>query len=323
MENKLTSIIKNIDFCGGLLNNLNDGLQLVDKNKKIIFWNKKARKITGYNESDVINKSCSDGILIHVDSKGTPLCNNSCPISAVFNDGRSREVNAYYKHKDGYRVPSLIKISPVGDIKDGILGCTVLFNDNSEIIKAQQIIKDLKKETLIDHLTGLPNRRFIENRLFSALDEMKRYNRTFGVLFIDIDHFKSINDNFGHRVGDKVLKMVAMVLLKNIRSFDTVGRWGGEEFIVIVLNVNKKRLMKIANKLRILVQSSNFPLRRKNSIIRVTISIGAVISQPIDTVKSLIQRADKLMYNSKISGRNKVSIEEVALSRIIKLKKKN
>ncbi|GAG55677.1 unnamed protein product [marine sediment metagenome] len=203
------------------------------------------------------------------------------------------------------------------------MGCTVLFNDNSEIIKAQQIIKDLKKETLIDHLTGLPNRRFIENRLFSALDEMKRYNRTLGVLFIDIDHFKSINDNFGHRVGDKVLKMVAMVLLKNIRSFDTVGRWGGEEFIVIVLNVNKKRLMKIANKLRILVQSSNFPLRRKKSIIRVTISIGAVISQPIDIVKSLIQRADKLMYNSKISGRNKVSIEEVALSKIIKPKKKN
>jgi len=323
MENKLTSIKKNIDFRRGLLNNLNDGLLLVDKNKKIIFWNKKARKITGYNESDVINKSCSDSILIHVDSKGTPLCNSSCPISAVLNDGRSREVNAHYKHKDGYRVPSLIKISPVGVIKDGILGCTVLFNDNSEIIKAQQIIKDLKKETLIDHLTGLPNRRFIENRLFSALDEMKRYNRTLGVLFIDIDHFKSINDNFGHRVGDKVLKMVAMVLLKNIRSFDTVGRWGGEEFIVIVLNVNKKRLMKIANKLRILVQSSNFPLRRKKSIIRVTISIGAVISQPIDIVKSLIQRADKLMYNSKISGRNKVSIEEVALSKIIKPKKKN
>ncbi|GAH25270.1 unnamed protein product, partial [marine sediment metagenome] len=70
-------------------------------------------------------------------------------------------------------------------------------------------------------------------------------------------------------------------------------------------------------------QSSNFPLRRKKSIIRVTISIGAVISQPIDIVKSLIQRADKLMYNSKISGRNKVSIEEVALSKIIKPKKKN
>lgn len=79
---------------------------------------------------------------------------------------------------------------------------------------------------------------------------MKRYDRTLGLLFIDIDHFKRINDNFGHRAGDKVLKMVATVLLKNIRSFDTVGRWGGEEFIVIVLNVNKKRLMKIANKLR-------------------------------------------------------------------------
>lgn len=124
------------------------------------------------------------------------------------------------------------------------------------------------------------------------------------MLFIDIDHFKSINDNFGHRVGDKVLKMVAMVLLKNIRSFDTVGRWGGEEFIIIVLNVNKKRLMKIANKLRILVQSSTFPLRRKKSIMRVTISIGAAISQPIDTVKSLIQRADKLMSEAIVEVKN-------------------
>lgn len=124
------------------------------------------------------------------------------------------------------------------------------------------------------------------------------------MLFIDIDHFKSINDNFGHRVGDKVLKMVAMVLLKNIRSFDTVGRWGGEEFIIIGLNVNKKRLMKIANKLRILVQSSTFPLRRKKSIMRVTISIGAAISQPIDTVKSLIQRADKLMSEAIVEVKN-------------------
>lgn len=125
---------------------------------------------------------------------------------------------------------------------------------------------------------------------------------------MDIDHFKNVNDNFGHNNGDTVLKVIAKTLIKNVRSFDTVGRWGGEEFLGLIENINKDELLKIAEKLRALVDASSIrPEGFKNNI-NPTISIGATISKPEDSPETIIKRADELMYKSKQAGRNKVTI---------------
>jgi diguanylate cyclase (GGDEF)-like protein len=174
-------------------------------------------------------------------------------------------------------------------------------------MSGQQQIKELKKLAYIDVLTGIPNRRYTEISLHARYSEMKRFGLSFGILMMDIDHFKKVNDTYGHDVGDEVLKMVAKTLADNARPYDIVGRWGGEEFMSIVVNITKKELFVIADRLRILVEQSM--LTNHTNIIRVSISIGATMAQPTDTVAKLLKRADKLMYQCKACNRNCVTMD--------------
>jgi len=164
---------------------------------------------------------------------------------------------------------------------------------------------ELQRDALLDPLTGLVNRRHATDTLGNMLNQMNRYGWSFGLLFIDIDRFKAINDTYGHDVGDTVLEMVARTLEANSRSFDLVARWGGEEFLVIVVNVDEAKLYRVAYKLRTLVGKSSIQVG--NERIGVTVSVGAALPHPEDTIESLIRRADQLMYKSKSAYRNNTS----------------
>jgi diguanylate cyclase (GGDEF)-like protein len=144
-------------------------------------------------------------------------------------------------------------------------------------------------------------------KLHSRINEMQRYGWPCGVLFLDIDNFKIVNDTYGHNVGDGVLMMVARTLSSNLRAHDLLGRYGGEEFVAIITHVDMAQLHTFADRLRLLVEKSRHDT--EYSTIRVTVSIGATVVRPEDTVETAITRADLFMYNSKISGRNRVSLE--------------
>ena len=131
-------------------------------------------------------------------------------------------------------------------------------------------------------------------------------NIPFGILFIDIDHFKKFNDTYGHDVGDDVLKFVANTFVANARPFDLYGRWGGEEFIGIIRNINSPELERLGNRLRLLVEQSY--ILHGNEKLFVTVSVGATVVNDNDTMDSLMKRADYLMYQSKAAGRNLLTI---------------
>jgi diguanylate cyclase (GGDEF)-like protein len=164
------------------------------------------------------------------------------------------------------------------------------------------VLQELSKAASLDPLTELLNRRFIETKILASIEELRRHGITFGVIFGDIDRFKEINDTYGHISGDAVLQMVAGTLSENIRGYDLAARWGGEEFLLVIAHVTGKTLIKIANKLRMLV--SNSFVERDGRIIRVSITMGATMASPEDTIESLVVRADGLMYAGKMSGRN-------------------
>ena len=293
-------------FYKNILDNLSDGIYFVDRERKITYWNHGAEKLTGYKASEVIGKRCQDNILMHVDDEGISLCTNHCPLTKSITDGCQCDVEVYLHHKEGYRLPVFIRATPIRDADGRIVGAIEIFNDNTANIAYRQRIEALEKEALLDSLTGLVNRRFIEMSLNSKLSEMVRYRSSFGVLFIDIDNFKSINDLYGHDVGDEVLKMVAKTALNTARVFDIIGRWGGEEFVGLIANVNEEQLHAIAQRHRVLIEQSNFS--RLTHVIKVTVSIGAALVQPGDTMETLLKRADQAMYESKASGRNRVSM---------------
>jgi diguanylate cyclase (GGDEF)-like protein len=145
-------------------------------------------------------------------------------------------------------------------------------------------------------------------RLRDRFAEMDRYQWAFGILLIDIDHFKRVNDTYGHLVGDRMLKMIAKTLSANTRSLDLVGRWGGEEFLALIASVDPTHLAAIGNRYRVLVEQSSLPMSGGPPL-RTTISLGGTIARGEDTAGSLLERADSLLYRSKVSGRNRVSLD--------------
>jgi diguanylate cyclase (GGDEF)-like protein len=162
-------------------------------------------------------------------------------------------------------------------------------------------VAELQQLALVDSLTGLPNRRHLESHILSRLEELRRNQWMFGVLFVDVDDFKHINDHFGHNVGDEVLRMVGRTLDENSRYFDMIGRWGGEEFVAIIGNTPLPMLKDVGERLRMLVERSGLKGAQE---IQVTISVGGTVAIPEDSIESLIRRADDKLYEAKRAGRN-------------------
>lgn len=298
-------------FYQRVLDGLHDGVYFVDRQRNITFWNRAAEAITGYQREEVLGRSCSDNILNHTDETGRQLCGVACPLDATLADGQNRSATVFLHHRDGYRVPTSVRAAPITSTDGTIVGVVETFSDDSARVSAVERANEMERLAYVDALTGLPNRRYAEAALGARFNEMRRYNWSFGVIFLDIDHFKKVNDTCGHEVGDRILTMVANTLVHNVRSFDVVSRWGGEEFVCVIGHVDQTHLESMAEKLRALVERSSLTLSREGpegeTRLAVTVSGGATQAHASDSAASLIQRADRLMYLSKTAGRNRVS----------------
>jgi len=292
------------DFYRELLDNLHDGVYFVDRDRRITFWNKGAERLSGFSAAEVVGRRCSDNILTHVDAEACQLCTGPCPLAATIEDGRARESDIFLHHKAGHRMPVSVRVSPIRDGEGRILGAVEEFSDNSFKTAALDRLVELQQLALLDPVTGVGNRRYAEVRLRAAVDALQRYGWGFGVLFLDLDRFKEVNDTHGHDVGDKVLRMVARTLGGNLRSVDAVGRWGGEEFVAVIASATAEHLLLAAERSRKLVAAA--VLDAGSSRVRVTVSIGATMARADDTPQSLVQRADSLMYRAKAGGGNRV-----------------
>lgn len=300
-------MVKPDEFCDRVLGSLYDGVYFVDPDRVIRYWNRSAERLTGYSSSEIVGRNCHDNILMHVDMQGRNLCRGLCPLLKAMKEDVTFEQEIYLRHKDGHRVPVMVRAVPVKDKSGRIIGAAEIFSDNSPRITLAQRVEELQRLALLDPLTEIGNRRYAEMKLHSRLDEFYRYGWKFGVLFIDIDNFKDINDAYGHDTGDRVLRMIARTIQNGVRASDAVSRWGGEEFVAFIANIDPVALRSLAEKLRKLVEQSR--PRLNNELVVVTVSIGATISQMNDTPEGLIRRADRLMYRGKLSGRNCVMIE--------------
>lgn len=167
---------------------------------------------------------------------------------------------------------------------------------------------EARRQAMFDPLTRLWNRRGGLDLLRAALRESVKHDHTLGICLVDIDNFKQINDQFGHRVGDQVLSKIASTIVASVRPQDIVSRYGGDEFLVIVRDVNVKDCREVAN--RICVNMKNLPIRTREATLPTSVSIGVAmrnLGDPIDTVQ-LVEAADHALYKSKREGRNRVSV---------------
>jgi len=166
----------------------------------------------------------------------------------------------------------------------------------------------LSKETVVDPLTGVYNKKFFYEMAQKEFEYFKRYGRKFSLVFIDIDDFKKINDRYGHLSGDMVLQEIAKILQKSVRKNDMVFRFGGEEFIVLLHGATSEKALSIAERIRREVANEEIKIYG-DSKIPVTISCGvAIVNESIKDVQELVERADIAMYKAKQSGKNRVSL---------------
>ncbi len=296
-----------------ILEQMEDGVYFVDRERRITYWNSGAERITGYEAEEVLEHSCSEGILRHVSEGGYQLCLHGCPLSGVMKDGKAREAQVYLHHKEGHRVPVLVKGSPIHDENGEIVGSVEVFHRRPSTRFAQLSQRERQEDAYIDVLTGLGNRRFGEGHLPPLEAAVAAGSASLGLVFIDVDHFKQINDTYGHQVGDSVLRMVGQSLANGLRNSDWPVRWGGEEFVIILPGVDDDGLSVTAERLRMLVEHSWIQL--PDTQVRVTISAGAVLMGATETRDEVLNRADRLMYASKQAGRNLVTCESGPLPR--------
>ncbi len=166
--------------------------------------------------------------------------------------------------------------------------------------------KQLFESALRDGLTATFNRRYFVDRLHTEMRFAVRHSKSLGLLFVDIDHFKKINDTYGHQAGDAVLAGVAREMLTTIRTEDVLARYGGEEFAIICREVELEGVKALAERLRAAVERTKY--EHGGHVIPVTISIGAAVDRRITDPQALIAAADAAMYEAKRSGRNRVSV---------------
>jgi len=254
-------------------------------------------KISGYPKDELIGKKHS---ILRDPSMPTELFENLWETIKNGDDWSGEICNI---SKNGERYWVYANISPVFDEDGKIVAYTAIREDITDKKRIEEL-------AITDRLTKIYNRIHLDKILNSELVRSSRYKTPFSVILLDIDKFKSVNDTYGHQVGDSVLKESAKILKNSVREIDTLGRWGGEEFLVIAPNTDLEGARRLAEKLRVAMESFRFSV-----VGNKTGSFGVSSWREGDSEESLLKRADDALYLAKERGRNRVEVENQVLVR--------
>lgn len=176
----------------------------------------------------------------------------------------------------------------------------------AEVKESRLAIEEQKRKATHDPLTGLPNRDAYQARLEEELVRRHRYGGNLSLVVCDVDHFKNINDNYGHLAGDRVLKLISRTLRKNLRDIDFIARFGGEEFVILMPETQASDACSAAEKLRTSIEQSPFNFRKER--VPVTMSFGISEFKALESPDVVFERADKALYQAKDGGRNRCQL---------------
>lgn len=293
-------------FCNFIFNQLRDGVLCLNQERKVIFWNKAAFQLTNFPSEEVAGKYCYADLTLFSNKDGGSFCGETCPALLTFKDGIIRTYDVYLAHKNGFRFPANLRLIPVFKEDGEIIGVTEVFSSTTPKVTIPLRVSELEKSGFIDQDTGIADRRYIDMTMAVRVNELESFGLGFGIIYIDIDNFTRIQEKYGRYNAGKILRTVGLILHKNIRYFDIVGRIGADDFLVILLNIDETRLDIVANKLRLLISESF--IVTETGMLNATVSMGACIASRFDTAEALIKRAEQLMRHSKWLGKNRVSL---------------
>lgn len=273
-----------------LIESMSDGVVVLDKHSRLVDINPAARQVLGTEGPSPLGKRVEEVFSAWSD------------LILTFNDIRDIRTEVPVGEPPvGYLD---LKIAPLYDSRGRFLGRLVVWRDITPLKRAQA---DLQEQAIRDPLTGLYNRRYLSDALYRELARARREHYPISLVMMDIDHFKGLNDTFGHAMGDTILSDFAALLMKQVRVDDTVCRYGGEEFLVLLPNVSAQTALEVAERWRTLFQEAHSRLAGKGPGVTVSCGIAEFPSSG-NTHEQLITAADKSLYKAKALGRNRVAL---------------
>ena len=243
-------------------------------------------KMTGYKRKELIGKKNSIFKHPHTDRKVF------VDLWESISSGKRWRGEIENLRKDGSSYWLDLNITPIFDKNHAIEGYTSLSYDITDKKRIEEL-------SITDQLTQIYNRLYLDNSFNKEVQRAQRYKSEFSIVLLDIDYFKKVNDVYGHSVGDSVLIEVSNILTKSIRSTDFLGRWGGEEFMIISTESNLQQTLTLSQKIRHAIEDHNF-----KEISSLTCSFGISQYRLTDKKNEAVQRADEALYKAKASGRN-------------------
>jgi len=311
MANDIEMLKRQLGDYRRLFDDAEVAITIINQDGHFIDCNKAYYSLMGYTDKPVLNHFHPSDISpeIQPDGRSSHEKANKMIQLALINGRNSFEW--MHQKLDGYEFLSHVTLDVISFNDQDVVRATI--HDISEQRMLDRIVKERTKELYVknqeleylaktDPLTGLYNRIRLDEILNQELHRFKRYQHTFGGILIDLDDFKLINDTFGHQIGDQVLIEVSQVFKQHCREVDTVGRWGGEEFLIITPETDLNGVRVIAENLRRSIESHSFVQAAD-----ITASFGVAIFRKDDCINKFLTRIDNALYEAKDNGRNLVS----------------
>lgn len=279
---KFSTIVEQID----------DMVVITDKNGIITYVNQAFCNQTGYTREEVL------GANPRLLKSGEHSQSFYKALWKIILHGEVFRITIVNRKKNGDIFYENKTITPLKDNEGQITG---FVSSGKDVTKETLLNREIEHMAAFDNLTGIFNRHKFEEVYALESERSRRFSQPLSLIIIDIDHFKEVNDTYGHDAGDEVLKRLATIIQKNIRKIDIFARWGGEEFLVLSPGTNLEEIQMLAEKLRLAVAKAKFP-----EVSHITISQGVSLFEEKDTFSNLLKRADKGLYYAKEHGRNQV-----------------
>ena len=291
------------------LNSIGDAVASTDSAGNITFLNLVAEEMTGWSLQEAAGRPMAEVLRI-VDATSHETTPNPMDTAVAQNQTVHLPLNCVLIRRDGFETPIEDSVSPIHDRKGQASGAVIVFHDVSA---SQAMALQMTHSAHHDFLSGLPNRILLNDRIDQAIASASRYMKKLAVLFLDLDGFKHINDSLGHPTGDKLLQSIAKRLVECVRGSDTVSRQGGDEFVVLLLDVEQPE--DAAQTARKILQAlaEVHPIDRHDLHVTASIGVSVYPDDGLDA-ETLIKNADTAMYQAKENGRQSYQFFKAAMN---------
>jgi diguanylate cyclase (GGDEF)-like protein/PAS domain S-box-containing protein len=263
---------------------------VVDRERKILYWNRGAEAVTGYLSQEMVGRVCGDTLLVHCDEQDNELCSADCPVTDALRDGTVHEADIYLRHRAGYRVPVRVRVLPLRNKEGGIVGAAEIFLSDPFCVPRPDRDSALEACGCLDLGTGLPDPGFTRAYLHEEVELFRQHRNPFGTIALQVEQMDDFQNLHGAEAASAMLRVVAQTMRHALRAQDFVGRWRRNLFLAIVPHCDQTYLEKTARRLRQIVGSAGLPWW--GDVLSVKVTAGTALVCDEETIELLRERIE-------------------------------